>query len=272
MSMVASKVCLEREALNPATHKLIDLLQTHFESQEPRSLSVPIVIDDHLPHHDFRNDSTISPPPGLSFDSPVRDLPIDSVSHYLANNIVNLTQSHIALSLWQMFLQHEGGKQSQRGCGNPNSLEYAVGKALVREGPAHRSSDRQGIASQEAGKKRKSRSGRGRTMMICNIPCRIGEQDVITAMESRGFGNAYEFVHIPSRPSQPASNLGYCFVHFFRVADAESFALSFEGYSFTSKGSTKACTVKVAALQGRHRRMARNFRFGQQETECKSES
>jgi hypothetical protein len=107
--------------------------------------------------------------------------------------------------------------------------------------------------------------------MICNIPCRIGEQDVVTAMESRGFGNAYEFVHIPSRPSQPASNLGYCFVHFFRVADAESFALSFEGYFFTNKGSTKACTVKVAALQGRHRRMARNFRFGQQETECKSE-
>mmetsp|Transcript_123970 Transcript_123970/g.193509 ORF Transcript_123970/g.193509 Transcript_123970/m.193509 type:complete len:269 (+) Transcript_123970:70-876(+) len=268
MSMVASKVCLEREALNPATHKLIDLLQTHFESQEPRSLSVPIVIDDHLPHHDLRNDSTTSPPPGLSFDSPVRDLPNDSVSHYLAN----MTQSHIALSLWQMLLQHEGGKQSQMGCGNPNFLEHAVGKAPVREGPALRALDRQERASQEAGNKGKSRKSRGRTMMICNIPCRIGEQDVITAMESRGFGNAYEFVHIPSRPSQPASNLGYCFVHFFRVADAERFALSFEGYSFTSKGSTKACTVKVADIQGRHRRMARNFQLGQQETECKSES
>jgi len=87
-------------------------------------------------------------------------------------------------------------------------------------------------------------------MMMCNIPCRVSHCDFIEALGSNGFGSCYEFVHLPCRYMREDSNLGYGFVHFFREADAERFALAFEGYHFSQKGSTKTCTVKIADCQG----------------------
>jgi RNA recognition motif-containing protein len=91
----------------------------------------------------------------------------------------------------------------------------------------------------------------GRTMMVCNIPCRVRHADLVEAIESMGFAQTYEFIHLPARREQRDSNLGYGFIHFFHGEDAERFALAFEGYRFEYKASTKACTVKVASCQGR---------------------
>jgi hypothetical protein len=90
----------------------------------------------------------------------------------------------------------------------------------------------------------------GRTMMVCNIPCRVRHADLVEAIESIGFAQTYEFIHLPARREQRDSNLGYGFIHFFHGEDAERFALAFEGYRFPYKASTKACTVKVASCQG----------------------
>jgi hypothetical protein len=105
-----------------------------------------------------------------------------------------------------------------------------------------------------------------RTLMICNLPCRIVYDDLIDAIGSIGFADAFEFVHLACRYKQPDSNLGYAFINFFSPADAARFASAFEGYQFSHKGSTKACTVKVAKTQGfngSYRRMQRNLRLAQ---------
>jgi hypothetical protein len=108
-----------------------------------------------------------------------------------------------------------------------------------------------------------------KTMMVCNIPCRASRADLVEALDSVGFGGLYEFVHVPCRFGQSDSNLGYGFVHFFQKADADRFAIEFEGYRFIQKGSTKACTVKLANCQGRNgskRRVARNLRQAQRKS------
>lgn len=110
--------------------------------------------------------------------------------------------------------------------------------------------------------KPKSCNAAPRTLMICNLPCRIGYDELVEAIDSIGFGDAFEFVHLASRYKQPDSNLGYAFVNFFSPKDAARFARAFEGYHFDNKGSKKACTVKVAKSQGfngSYRRKQRNL-------------
>jgi hypothetical protein len=102
---------------------------------------------------------------------------------------------------------------------------------------------------------RKSRTkggcgGSTRTMMICNIPCRVTHANLVEAINSIGFDGTFEFVRLPSKVGQPHSNLGYGFVEFFSQADANRFARAFEGYRFSGRESPKACTVKVADRQG----------------------
>lgn len=244
---VMGKCCSECKIVDSPTfanYALTDLSDGHFQSEEPRSPVVSLVIDDLLPHSEF----ITAPPFGRSWDSCVRDLAGDSAWQRSTSNSNKLAP--LNLDLWTSLLQHGDQKHFTK--------EYM--KAPLVQGTSRCAADKQGKAPQGMAMKGKRNMNRGRTMMICNIPCRVRDVDVVGAMESLGFGKAFEFVHIPSRPSQPDCNLGYCFVHFFQVVDAERFALAFEGYCFTSKGSNKACTVKVATLQGRHRRMARNWR------------
>jgi hypothetical protein len=93
-----------------------------------------------------------------------------------------------------------------------------------------------------------------RTLMICNLPCRVRYDDVLEAIYSVGFGapgdGFVEFVHLPFRSWRPDSNLGYCFINFFCPSDAARFAIAFEGYRFNSTRSSKICTVKTAKCQG----------------------
>jgi hypothetical protein len=134
-----------------------------------------------------------------------------------------------------------------------DKIENAVDESAPVSNPIRsvrkRSTD-SGSSADRNSNKGKSTKKRGRTMMMCNIPCRVSHCDFIEALDSNGFGSCYEFVHLPCRYMREDSNLGYGFVHFFREADAERFALAFEGYHFSEKGSTKTCTVKIADCQG----------------------
>jgi hypothetical protein len=88
------------------------------------------------------------------------------------------------------------------------------------------------------------------TLMICDIPCRIGRNEFVSAIESLGFAGAYEFIHLPCRYGHEDANIGYGFVHFHRPQDAARFAAAFEGFKFPGFKSNKKCTVKVAKQQG----------------------
>jgi hypothetical protein len=116
---------------------------------------------------------------------------------------------------------------------------------------------------------RKNSQAEAKTMMICNIPCRVGHDDLEKAICNMGFTGTYDFLHLPRRHGQADSNLGYGFINFVRPVDATNFALAFEGYRFGGKGgSRKACTVKVATCQGfnaGNRRMSRKIRLAQRE-------
>jgi hypothetical protein len=90
----------------------------------------------------------------------------------------------------------------------------------------------------------------GTTMMICDLPCRINRAMLTEAIDSIGFADTYDFVHLPCRYGHENTNIGYGFVNFKDPAYAANFAVAFEGYKFEGFKSTKQCRVKVAAHQG----------------------
>jgi len=88
------------------------------------------------------------------------------------------------------------------------------------------------------------------TMMICNIPCRFGQTDVVEAIHSIGFAGLYDFVYLPSRSGKHNANIGYAFVEFKSAETAERFACAFDNFQFPGTKSAKRCTVKQAHQQG----------------------
>lgn len=90
------------------------------------------------------------------------------------------------------------------------------------------------------------------TLMICNVPCRLTQSDIVKAIHTVGFVNRYDFVHMPGRRhgSKRNGNMGYAFVNFKNTQDAEQFTTKFEGYQFPDTCSSKRCTVKSAHHQG----------------------
>jgi hypothetical protein len=91
--------------------------------------------------------------------------------------------------------------------------------------------------------------------MICNIPCRLSQDDVIEAIHSVGFAGMYDFVYLPDRKRRATGartfgNIGYAFVNFKCAQTAESFITAFENFRFQGTHSAKRCTVKYAERQG----------------------
>jgi hypothetical protein len=90
--------------------------------------------------------------------------------------------------------------------------------------------------------------------MLCDLPCRILREDVIIALDSEGFANKYDFVHVPGS----TTNLGYAFINFVDSEAAESFRTQFTGYRFPGTKSAKVCSVKAASIQGLEQQMRRS--------------
>eukprot|EP00397_Hematodinium_sp_SG-2012_P019777 GEMP01020341.1.p1 GENE.GEMP01020341.1~~GEMP01020341.1.p1 ORF type:complete len:346 (+),score=66.31 GEMP01020341.1:1101-2138(+) len=97
--------------------------------------------------------------------------------------------------------------------------------------------------------------------MICNIPCRFTQPEVMSMMDSKGFGDQYNFFYLPmdgKRSSKPQavkkwSNLGYAFVNFKCPKDAARFERAFNGFCFVGYDGTlskKVCRVAPARMQG----------------------
>jgi len=87
------------------------------------------------------------------------------------------------------------------------------------------------------------------TMMLKNIPCRKGQEEVMMHIDQKGFGNRYDFFYLP-RDVKFRANLGYAFINFLTPEDAENFSKEMNGYRFSTSGSMKACQVVPAHVQG----------------------
>ncbi|CAK0801071.1 unnamed protein product [Prorocentrum cordatum] len=95
------------------------------------------------------------------------------------------------------------------------------------------------------------------TLMICNVPCSISQQQLSEAVDSMGYAGKYDFLYLPvkGRPSKSGqsvrrSNLGYGFIDFPCPLEAQRFIKSFTGYQFAGTTSVKRCEVRAAHMQG----------------------
>jgi hypothetical protein len=90
------------------------------------------------------------------------------------------------------------------------------------------------------------------TLMICDIPCRTSEQELMHLLTALGFAGTFDFLYIPvkQRGRRHRGNLGYAFVNFKVAEDASRFAASFVNFSFPGCNSKKLSYVKPAACQG----------------------
>eukprot|EP00928_Gymnodinium_smaydae_P058641 TRINITY_DN41823_c0_g1_i1.p1 TRINITY_DN41823_c0_g1~~TRINITY_DN41823_c0_g1_i1.p1 ORF type:complete len:171 (-),score=29.17 TRINITY_DN41823_c0_g1_i1:196-708(-) len=94
------------------------------------------------------------------------------------------------------------------------------------------------------------RDGVTTTLMLRNIPCKINAKRLARDLHDQGFAGTYDYLHVPSRRKNCASNLGYAFINFIDVRDAARFEAVFNGYVFEWTCSKKQCYVTAAAIQG----------------------
>jgi hypothetical protein len=220
----------------------------HFDAQSlvPPSRPVPISICEHVPLVEKRKDNTPSPQTEKLDDFKSGRDTSPAKKDMLGNTIPVVS----VMDMLKACLKEVGVEQSKSNYVMESikvGLDRAVDKVIVQK---------QGIAAKapqaaDKGAKRKIKQGKtsGMTMMICNIPCRARQEDLLQAVESLGFGGTFESLTLACRFGQSDSNLGYAFVHFSQQEDADRFAAAFEGYRFSRSGSTKTCTVKVASSQ-----------------------
>jgi hypothetical protein len=83
--------------------------------------------------------------------------------------------------------------------------------------------------------------------MLSNLPCRVTQPQMMTILDDLGFGDSYDLLYLPvGKPSSKSgtSNLGYGFVNFKTVEDAQLCFEVFEGFNDWKLPSDKVCTVE----------------------------
>jgi len=91
------------------------------------------------------------------------------------------------------------------------------------------------------------------TLIICIIPCRITQHQLVEVINVMGFNAKYDFLYLPTggrSSTVGSSNLGYGFINFTDPSDADPFTQCFTNYQFEGTSSTKVCTVRPAHIQG----------------------
>lgn len=85
-----------------------------------------------------------------------------------------------------------------------------------------------------------------RFVMLQNIPCRCGHDEVLAAISEMGFEQDYNFFHLPSIGTR---NIGYAFLGFNDMHVTARFAKAMAGYRFHGRNSKKSCAVVPAKNQ-----------------------
>jgi hypothetical protein len=80
------------------------------------------------------------------------------------------------------------------------------------------------------------------TVMIRNMPNNYTRQMLLELVDSMGFAGTYDFAYLPV-DFQSQAGLGYAFIDFATVADAQLCFERFEGFSDWRVPSEKVCTV-----------------------------
>eukprot|EP00425_Heterocapsa_triquetra_P031774 CAMPEP_0195103628 /NCGR_PEP_ID=MMETSP0448-20130528/72626_1 /TAXON_ID=66468 /ORGANISM="Heterocapsa triquestra, Strain CCMP 448" /LENGTH=232 /DNA_ID=CAMNT_0040139351 /DNA_START=32 /DNA_END=730 /DNA_ORIENTATION=- len=102
------------------------------------------------------------------------------------------------------------------------------------------------------------------SLMLCNIPCCISQEQLAGIINHGGFHNRYDYLYLPMPTHGGSShNLGYGFINLLTPEDAELCIQCFQGHNFEGTSSQKTLQVKPAHIQGLVNNI-RNFRRAHQ--------
>lgn len=88
------------------------------------------------------------------------------------------------------------------------------------------------------------------SFMICNIPCRISQRQVVAAVDALGFAGKYDCIYTPRARGGSSPSIGYAFINLLSPEDGQAFINAMTGYQFEGTYSAKRCAVKPARIQG----------------------
>lgn len=94
------------------------------------------------------------------------------------------------------------------------------------------------------------------TLIIRNLPCPITRNDLIDAMNEKGFEGLYNLVYLPI-DFKTQMGMGYAFVNLTSEEIAYRFVDAFNGFAQWRVRSMKVCTVEWAMTQGLHANVER---------------
>lgn len=85
------------------------------------------------------------------------------------------------------------------------------------------------------------------TIMLCNLPCRISQEDLAIAIDQLGFAGTYDLVYVPRGVNK---HVGYGFINFCDPGSASSFSRHIASFSFTTATTSRPVRVMPARTQG----------------------
>jgi len=88
------------------------------------------------------------------------------------------------------------------------------------------------------------------SLMICNIPCRVTQRQLVATVEALGFKDKYDYLYIPRAHGGSSSSIGYGFINMLDEKDVPNFIQAITGYRFEGTYSMKRCEVRRARIQG----------------------
>jgi len=94
------------------------------------------------------------------------------------------------------------------------------------------------------------------TLILRNLPCPFLREDLIKAMDAKGFAGLYNFVYMPI-DFKTKMGLGYAFVNLVTVEEVPRFMLAFGGFREWPRPSAKVCAVDLSKTQGLDANVAR---------------
>lgn len=98
------------------------------------------------------------------------------------------------------------------------------------------------------------------SIMVKNIPCSFKRKHIAQVLNSVGLYGRYDNIHVTMNPKQ-TSNMGYFFVNFLTVEDANFFWITFNGRPFGQSKSAKIVEVSWAKTQRQTEKVAKGQQF-----------
>eukprot|EP00928_Gymnodinium_smaydae_P076875 TRINITY_DN5997_c0_g1_i2.p1 TRINITY_DN5997_c0_g1~~TRINITY_DN5997_c0_g1_i2.p1 ORF type:complete len:249 (-),score=24.50 TRINITY_DN5997_c0_g1_i2:98-844(-) len=89
------------------------------------------------------------------------------------------------------------------------------------------------------------------TVMVRDIPCKVGYVRMMIELKSLGFDGCYDFLYFPKSLRDRHSNRGFCFINFQTPDAAMLFVTKFAMHQFDGIQSQKSARVGRAMVQGR---------------------